>query len=142
MKREALPTAKPLSQVNSLPKLTMTTFYNDNQSETLTLEQREQRWNSERWMGEPETKQDDWLFAPLPSEQDEDEDTPPDGILVYHIETMLKGDYDEEGIPNVNSSQLWSKGELTRSEAEQFLTLCNPDTILISFVQRGDADEF
>ncbi|MFY7804873.1 MAG: hypothetical protein ACOVQ7_15750 [Limnoraphis robusta] len=37
----------------------------------LTIEQRRQRWLEHRWLGEPETIQDDWLFAPLPSEFDE-----------------------------------------------------------------------
>ena len=37
----------------------------------LTIEQRRQRWLERRWLGEPEVMQDDWLFAPLPSESDE-----------------------------------------------------------------------
>ena len=125
----------------------MTTFY-DNQprSEDLTIKQREARYKNERWMGEAETVADDWLFAPLPSERveeiDEDEETPPEGTTVYCIETMLKGDFDDEGIPNVYQSQMWSKGELSRDEANEFLTTMNPDLILLSFVQRGTHDEF
>ncbi len=127
----------------------MTTFYdNQPQSESLTLEQREQRYQQERWMGEAETVADDWLFAPLPSERvDEYEEIyeleeAPAGTIIYNIETMIKEDFDEEGIPNVYQSQMWSYGELSRDEANEFLTKLNPDLILMSFVQRGDADEF
>ncbi|MFY7883519.1 MAG: hypothetical protein ACOVOV_01600 [Dolichospermum sp.] len=37
----------------------------------LTIEQRHQRWNERRWLGEPEVIADDWLFSPLPSQFDE-----------------------------------------------------------------------
>ena len=122
----------------------MTTFYdNQPQSETLTIEQREARYQQERWMGEVETKQDDWLFAPLPSEKvDEDEDTPPEGAIVYNIETMLKDDYDDEGIPHVVSNELWFPGNLTHEQAEIYVQICKPGSILINFTQRGTHDEF
>ena len=37
----------------------------------LTIKQRRQRWERDRWLGEPEVIADDWLFAPLPSQFDE-----------------------------------------------------------------------
>ena len=76
------------------------------------------------------------------TEQTKTEKAVPEGISIYHVETMLKGDYDEDGIPNVVSNELWFPGNLTHEQAEIYVQICKPGSILINFTQRGTHDEF
>ncbi|MGB3532144.1 MAG: hypothetical protein WBA13_01360 [Microcoleaceae cyanobacterium] len=118
----------------------MTTFYNDTTNAELLLTQGEA--NSDQLEFKAQQEWDAAYAFGTSVVFEEDEDTPPAGTTVYCIETMLKDDYDDEGIPHVYNSQLWSDGELSRNEANEFLTTLNPDLILMSFVQRGNYDEF